>query len=89
MILIHVLSLLIIAHSFKTYDLRIPIHSNHAIDHFKPIKEREKAKKERKFPIKRGRERKKKEKKEERKSLIKDRKKIEETWRMVFGPDNI
>ena len=37
MILIHVLSLLITTHSFKTYDLRIPIHSNHTIDHFKPI----------------------------------------------------
>jgi len=47
---------------------------------------REKAKKERKFLIKRGRESK---KKKERKSTIKDRKKTEETCRKVFGPDNI
>ena len=38
MILIHVLSLLITACLFKTYDLHIPIHSNHVIDQFKPTK---------------------------------------------------
>jgi len=34
MLLIHVLSLLITAYSFKAYDLRITIHSIHAIDQF-------------------------------------------------------
>ena len=37
MYLIHVLSLLIIEYLFKAYDLRITIHSIHAIDQSNPI----------------------------------------------------
>ncbi len=49
----------------------------------------ESKKKRKEFPLKEGEKEKKGGEKKERKLLIKDRKKIEEMCREVFGPDNI